>query len=175
MKEFNEENSKEFYAKLYYNRWAIASPNQTIGMIKAIIGFANCFKGTEKEIEELKGIIEDPNAHVLKKYPNFFTEKAKKRLMHKINLARLDWLYFRDTHLVTKLSRQYAINDQHFSFDRYICFQDVLDIVNLSHLSADEIFSKIRMDHSFGLNFDVEAYKGKIEQVGAVGNGFRQN
>jgi len=173
LKDFSSESSKEFYAKLYYNRWATASPNQTTGMIKAIIGFCNCFNNTKNEMDELNFLILDPISYVVKKNSAFFTEKAKKRLNNKISLAKLDWLYFRDTHLMTKLNKSYSVSTKRTRFDQNILFEDILDLVNLIHLHADEIFNKVRESNSFNLNFDVDAYKSKIMQVGGDENGFK--
>jgi hypothetical protein len=171
MKGFTGEHTKEFFAKLYYNRCATFSPSQVSGMLRAVIGFCRCNKGTDHEIIKLEAIAENPIKHVLDIYGSEFTEKKKKRLDFKKTLSQLDWLYYRDASLRTPLNKEYFFDLDTPHFDKKLRFEDIIEIRERVAESIDKTFTLIAQKNDFAFNFDVSAYGGNRAIVGGLDNG----
>ena len=175
MKEFNSENTKEFFAKLYYNRSAVVSPNQVSSMLRAVISFCKCFDDTDKEVKTLQSLFFDPISFVVENYGDYMNERTKKRLKFKKSLSKIEWLYFRDGQVRTGLNKQYYFDIQRPMQDKILYFEDIVELREWLIIGIDDIFVKIAKNKGFSLNFNVDAYNAKIMQVGEDSNGFTQN
>ena len=171
MKEFNSENTKEFFAKLYYNRSAVVSPNQVSGMLRAVISFCKCFSDTDKEVNVLQDLFFDPIKYVVDNYGVYMPERVKKRLIFKKSLSKLEWIYFRDGQARTQLNKQYYFDVMHPKFNKVLYFEDIVELREWLIIAIDDVFVKVAMREGFSLNFNVDAYSNKIMQVEAVTDG----
>ena len=174
MKEFKSENTKEFFAKLYYNRSAVVSPNQVSAMLRAVICFCKCFKNTDDEVKTLESIFFDPINHVVKNYGDYLSERTKKRLNFKKSLSKLEWIYFRDGQNRTQLNKQYYFDVQHPKFNKILYFEDIVELREWLIIAIDNIFVKVAMREGFSLDFDISAYQVGVKQVEAVTDGYSE-
>ena len=168
MKEFNSENTKEFFAKQYFNRSEVIKPNQVSGMVRSVINFCRCFDNTEKEIAELKLILFRPIQYIINNYADNLNEKTKKRINFNKSLAKLEWLYFRDGQGRVRLNLEYHGDIDRPKLDKKIRFDDIVELREWLIMSVDQIFVEVAMKNKFSLEFDVQAFGQKVLQVEAV-------
>ena len=170
VKDFNADNTKEFFAKQYYNRSEVIKPNQVSAMLRSVINFCGCYDNTQQEIKELKEILHRPIQFALEHYSDYLSEKTKKRINFNKSLAKLEWLYFRDGQARTKLNFKYHGDIDRPKLDKNIRFDDIVELREWLIMSIDEIFVRVANKNKFSLDFNVDAFGAKIMQVEANNN-----
>lgn len=168
LSEFSNDKTKEFFAKQFYNRAENLKANQISGMLRSVINFALCFKGNEKEVDELKQIFTDPIAHVLKEYGSAFDDRTKIRIAFKVSLAKIEWLYFRDVQSRVPLTRAYYGDNDQPRFNKKLTFDDLVTIREFILMSIEKSFVEIASKNDFDFGFDVASFSQKIQQVEAT-------
>ena len=122
-------------------------------MLFEVRSFADCFEGTEKELEILEQIYKDPIKYLSTKYPKLFHKKQLKRFNMGTQLPLIEWIFFRDSHYKTPLKKEYRIDESYSGGgSRYITFGDIISIRGDIEKEISKTFNKIVKANNFALD-----------------------
>lgn len=154
--------------KIFFFNFQNRSPQQHTNMAMTLKSFCESFNDTENYVKEIMEVYTDPVKYVIEKHPDFYSLKVQKRMKIKKSLANLDWMFFRDTCLASKLSKEYSQDvRKSFGSRQRITLSEVIDILGLLKADLYSILVDVASQTNTTLEMDLSRLTPNVvEQVG---------
>jgi len=162
------ETTVQTVIKVFFLNFQHRNPQQHTNMAMALRSFCEFFEGTGKQVKEIDEIYKDPIAYTIKKQREHFTPKVKKRIKIKKTLSNLDWIFFRDTCLNSKLNHTYSQNITKARAKRKsIMLSEIIDILGFIKGDLYKILVEVAVKTNTSMDIDLTALAPKTtERVG---------
>ena len=132
----------ETILKYFFYTLNTRSQTQHRNLVAHFKAFIVCFpKKAKVYLKKLEEITENPVQFFIKNNKNFFTGDQERRIDRAFPLAQIDYLYFRDTSIISKLKTSYDV-----SYKRPTRDQRTLHLYELLEITAfirDTLYSDI--------------------------------
>jgi len=165
----DEETTAKSYYQLFYLNLQTKSDQQFSNMCLAAINFCKCFEETEKYIEELEQIYYDPIGFAINFHKTLFEKRINRLQNIKLPLFRLDWIFFRDTVVRSKLNIPYYTDFAKSSIrtKQEFYLGDVTDIFAIIKKRMCEIITKISKENEIKIELQFPILEqSPLESVG---------
>lgn len=154
--------------KLFFFNFQHRNPQQHTNMAVALKSFCEFFDDTEKFIKKVDLIFVDPIEYIIKTRPKHFSKKVIKNIKINKTLSNLDWIFFRDTCLTSKLNHYYAKNSTKSRAKRKkILLSHVIDILGFIKSDLYKMLVEVAVMSNTSMDLDLTMLMPKTnEQVG---------
>jgi len=153
--------------KYFFYNFQFRSPQQHTNMIMTLRSFCKQFDGTEDYVEQIDKMHKDPIGYIIKKYPDFFDVRVQKRIDIKKTLSNLDWIFFRDTSVTSRLNQEYSQDTtKSVASRKVITLSEVIDVLGLVKGELYDILIEVVIRHHVTMAIDLPMPMGTVTQAG---------
>lgn len=159
--------------KLFFFNFQHRNPQQHTNMAVALKSFCGFFENTEKYVKKVELIYTNPIEYIIKTRPKHFNKKVIKNIKINKTLSNLDWIFFRDTCLTSKLNHTYSKNTTKSRAKRKkIILSQVIDILGFIKGDLYKILVEVAVKTNTSMDLDLSALAPRVsEQVGLKDGG----
>ena len=168
MVEIDEITARSYY-QLFYANFQNKNDQQFANMCSASKNYCKCFQKTEKYLEELHKIYWNPIKFAIEKDLKVFGKRSERLKYINVCLSRLDWIYFRDTLVRSKLKLSYGVDASKLNRRKREEFylEDIIDVLAVLKDRMCEIVTEVSIENQIKIDLQFPTLESKpLESVG---------
>ena len=141
---------------IFFINFQNRNPQQHTNMAMTLKSFCEFFEGTKAYTKEIDLMYMNPIKYIIEKHPNHFSLKMKKRIDIKKTLANLDWIFYRDTSITSKLNKEYTQDImKSIASRKMVLLAEIIDILGLIKGDLYKILVDVSVANRVDLSIDM--------------------